>query len=143
MNKKQINYIYITLIVILIAVSAILYMNSKNHSISDALDKIAELNTENLLTHHEHDALLLSNGDMIEFSRDISISDADVIMLINVAGIDENIINIENVPGCPPPDQEMETGKFCYVPSNIIAQEEPHLAEVYPEGILIRSFNVG
>ena len=143
MNKKQINYIYITLIVILIAVSAILYMNSKNHSISDALDKIAELNTENLLTHHEHNALLLSNGDMIEFSRDISISDADVIMLINVAGIDENIINIENVPECPPPDKKMPTGKFCYVPSNILAQEEAHLAEVYPEGILIRSFNVG
>lgn len=143
MNKKQINYIYILIIAILIVISTIFYINNKNQPISDALDKIAKLNTNNLLEHQEHEGLLLPNGDMVEFSRDISLSDEDVIMLINVAGINKDVINIENVPGCPPPGQEMQTGKFCYVPSNILAQDEPHLAEVYPEGILIRPFDIG
>ncbi len=110
--------------------------------ISNALDKIIDTNTVKVIEHDEHFGLLLQNGDMIEFSKDISLSDADIVILINVAEIQEGVINTKNLPACPPPGKKLETGKFCYVPKEVLEIDEPHLAEVYPKGIILRPFDI-
>ena len=108
---------------------------------SIALDSILRQNPQNSMAHDEHVGLVLTNGDVVEFSKDTSISGDDVVIAINVAALEPGVINFQNVPLCPPPDQEMENEKFCFIPGDILAQAEPHLADVYPEGVLLRSYN--
>lgn len=113
-----------------------------NSPMVEALDKIVIANPDSVMEHDEHFGLSLPNGDLVEFSKDTSLSAADVVVLINVVGIAEGIVDLESVPPCPPPDQELESGRFCYIPGEILAQEEPHLAEVYPEGVLLRPYDL-
>lgn len=144
--KPVLNYLFIVLLVVVIVVFITrLNINDDTEAeISDAsiaLDSILKQNPQNSMAHNEHSGLVLTNGDVIEFSRDTSISSDDVVIVINVATLEPGVINFENVPLCPPPDQEIENEKFCFKPGDILAQEEPHLADVYPEGLLLRTYN--
>lgn len=109
---------------------------------ADAFNRIVKANPTAVVEHDEHYGIIMPNGDMIEFSKDVSISDADTVIVINVAALKEGVVNLENVPPCPPPGQALESGRFCYIPAEILALDEPHLAEVYPQGILLRPYNL-
>ena len=143
---KQLNYLFIILLIVVIVVfgSRLNINEGTKAEISDAsiaLNSILGQNPQKSMAHDEHSGLVLSNGDVVEFSRDASISGDDVVIAINVAALEPGVINFENVPFCPPLDEEIENEKFCYKTGEVLAKEEPHLAKVYPKGLLLRTYN--
>lgn len=146
MKNKIILFIFLVLLILIVFGMGLLigseFMTEKNSQVADALDKIVKQNPEILMEHGEHFGIVLTNGDVIEFSKDISIGDADAVMLISAAGIDDGVINLDKVQPCPPPGQKLTSGKFCYIPNEVLAAAEPDMAEKYPKGIILRPFDI-